>query len=200
MVNGMTAATKRMQTRERILASATAAFRGRGFAATGVDAVMGGAGLTHGGFYAHFRSKDELLAATLAVEAVDPARNRLFGKVAHLRGDALIAATITHYLSMWHRDHPECGCSIPTLGAELPRYDRRLGAAMASPVQRLAAFLQGNLPGPAATAPARAAALLALMVGGVTTARTLPPRAARAWLSSCRHAARRIAGLPEEPA
>jgi TetR/AcrR family transcriptional repressor of nem operon len=194
----MTTAAKRADTRERILAAATAAFRGRGFAASGVDAVMGEAGLTHGGFYAHFRSKDELLAATLASEAVDPARNRLFGKVAHLRGDALIAATITHYLSMWHRDHPESGCSIPTLGAELPRYDRRLGAAMASPVQRLCAFLQANLPGPAASAAARAPALLALLVGGVTTARTLPPRAARAWLSSCRHAARQVAGLPEE--
>lgn len=181
------------ETRVRILDSAAEAFRRRGYAATGVDAVMAGAGLTHGGFYAHFSSKAELLTAAIAHGA---GRNELFLKVANLRGQELIEATIEHYLSRWHRDHPERGCTIPTLGAELPRLDADLGAAMGGPVRTLSGFLAGNLPPPAGTAPARAEALLSLLVGGVVTARTLPDDAADAWLASCRGAARRIAGLP----
>lgn len=185
--------TRSDETRTRILDSAAEAFRRRGYAATGIDAVMAGAGLTHGGFYAHFSSKAELAAATIAHGS---GRNELFLTVAHLRGRELIESAIDVYLSRWHREHPECGCTIPTLGAELPRLDAGLGAAMGGPVRTLSGLLAENLPPPAETATARARALLALLVGGVVTARTLPDDAADAWLASCREAARRIAGLP----
>lgn len=181
------------ETRNRILDSAAEAFRRRGYAATGVDAVMAGAGLTHGGFYAHFSSKAELATAAIAHGS---GRNELFLKVAHLRGRELIEGTIANYLSRWHRDHPECGCTIPTLGAELPRLDADLGAAMGGPVRTLSGFLAENLPPPAETATTRAQALLALLVGGVVTARTLPDDAADEWLASCRDAALRLTGFP----
>lgn len=183
-------------TRERILTAASAAFRGNGFTATGVDAVMSDAGLTHGGFYAHFSSKADLLTAVIAHSTENPSCNALFSRVAHLQGIAFVEAAIAEYLSRWHRDNPADGCTIPTLGAELPRISADLGAAMGRPVLGLNTRLRNALPPPEDTVDARAAALLSLMVGGVITARTLPDSQADAWLASCRESARRVAGLP----
>lgn len=181
-------------TRERIIDAAAAAFRAQGYAATGVDAIMAAAGLTHGGFYAHFASKRELLAAAIAHAAGNP----LFASVADLHGADFVAAAIAAYLSRHHRDHPGEGCPIPTLGAELPRLDPALGAAIGRPVHGLCARIAAELPGPDATRHERAQALIALLVGGVVTARTLPDDAADAWLASCRRAAGRLAGLAED--
>lgn len=182
------------ESRERIVAAASAAFRRDGYAATGVDRVMSDAGLTHGGFYAHFASKRDLLQAAIG----HTAGNQLFQRVAHLQGEDFIGASITEYLSMWHRDHPACGCPLPTLGAELPRLDAGLGDMMGGPLQRLAERIRQELPTPDGTRQARAAALLALLVGGVITARTLPDAAASVWLANCRLAARCLAGLTSE--
>lgn len=183
-------------TRERILDAAAAAFRAHGYAATGVDAVMAAAGLTHGGFYAHFASKRELARATIA----HGGGNELFRRVADLHGSAFIEAAIAEYLSRWHVEHPERGCLIPTLGAELPRLDPELGEVMDGPVRGLGARLAQELPPPEASRSARSQALLALLVGGVVTARTLPANAVEDWLANCRRSARAIAGLPEESA
>lgn len=182
------------ETRARIVEAASTAFRAHGYHATGVDAVMAQAGLTHGGFYAHFSSKAELLRAT-----VEAGRgNQLFARVADLRGRAFLAAAIDEYLSPWHRDHPEAGCLIPTLGAELPRLDPGLGGTVGGPVRGLAGRLAEALPPPADSAPARAAALLALLVGGVVTARTLAVADSDRWLADCRTTARRLAGLDQD--
>lgn len=184
------------ETRARIVAAAAAAFRRHGYAATGVDAVMADAGLTHGGFYAHFASKRALLQAALA----HAPGNRIYQQVAHLQGAAFLAAAIDAYLSRRHRDHPDEGCPIPTLGAELPRLDPGLGDGLGAAVQGLRRRLAAALPEPAATREARAAALLALLVGGVVCARTLPDAIADAWLADCRRRARDLAGLPPETA
>ena len=185
---------KREQTRLRILDAAAAAFRGRGFAATGVDAVMSAAGLTHGGFYAHFTCKAELLRAAVQHSA-RPEANAMLSAVAGLTGEELIATTIERYLSLAHRDHPETGCLLPTIAAEVPRYDAGLTATVSGSFPGLAGMLARHLPGSAETAGARARALVALMVGGVVAARALPLAEARVWLASCRAAARNLAGL-----
>jgi TetR/AcrR family transcriptional repressor of nem operon len=192
-----TPSPKREASRERILDAAAAAFRGRGFAATGVDAVMTAAGLTHGGFYAHFTSKNDLLRAAVQHSA-RPQGNAMFAAVAHLSGEAFITATIARYLSMAHRDHPETGCPLPTIAAEIPRLDPELTPTVSVPMASLAHLMQRHLPGPPVTARARAQALVALLIGGVVTARALPAAQARAWLASCRGAARSIAGIPDD--
>src|SRR5580693_3594887 len=104
----------REKTRERIIDAAAALFRGHGYTSTGIDSVMATAGLTHGGFYAHFRSKVELLRAIIADAGKSSARNRIYSQVAELRGLELLEASIDAYLSMEHRNHPESGCPIPT--------------------------------------------------------------------------------------
>ena len=187
------------QTRERILDAASQAFRETGFAATGIDAVMARAGLTHGGFYAHFTSKADLLQATISATAENLARNQVFAQVAHLRGRELLTASIDTYLSRWHRDHPELGCSLPTLGAELPRLGGELKGSMAQPVCGLAAILAEHFPPPHETARGRAQAFVALLVGGVVTARALPDDQADDWLASCRLAATAMIHAPGQP-
>lgn len=194
----MTQTARRAASRERILSAAATAFRGRGYAATGVDAVMSAAGLTHGGFYAHFPSKSALLEATID-HLREPANMPLVQCLAGLAGPALIAAAIERYLSAWHRDHPHEGCAIPTLGAELPRLAEGPTQAVAPCVSGLARKLAPHLDGDPGTQEQRAQALVALLVGGVISARALPATESDMWLASCRQGARRLANLPPLP-
>jgi len=193
----MAAAPRSAASRARILDAASRAFRAHGYAATRIDAIMSAAGMTHGGFYAHFPSKAALLEATL-VQLNEPQRSPLFGDIVALSGRRLVAAIIDRYLSRRHRDQPEAGCPLPTLGAELPRVPGNPSEALAAKARHLAALLADHLPGDGATARERAQALVALLVGGIVTARTLPENHAEAWLRSCRRMARTGAGLAQE--
>src|SRR2546428_14028361 len=112
----------KQRTHQRILDTAARLFRKRGYAATGVDAVMTSAGLTAGGFYAHFRSKQAMLAEALDLafqQSIDRARSRL----ASSHGADWIRGFITFYLSKEHRDAPERGCPMPALAPEVARLD-----------------------------------------------------------------------------
>jgi TetR/AcrR family transcriptional regulator, transcriptional repressor for nem operon len=101
------------ENRNRIIETASRLFRENGIHAVGVDAVMKGAGLTHGGFYGHFRSKDDL-----TTEAVSHAlRQSLRTEPESMSLDEFISS----YLSPDHRDAPANGCAIAALGPELAR-------------------------------------------------------------------------------
>jgi len=113
-------ASRKQQSRERILSAAADLFRLRGLDATGVDAVMAAAGLTPGGFYAHFRSKDALVAAAVA-KAGEKARARWVVPLDALRGAAWSRAFVRRYLSEEHRDDREAGCTLPTLSDDVAR-------------------------------------------------------------------------------
>lgn len=107
-------------TRRRIVAAASAAFRERGVEGTGVDEVMRRAGLTHGGFYAHFRDKSELVAEACG-EAFDAAvvnLDRISAQPAAARRARLL---IDSYLSAHHRDNRGSGCLVVAVGADMPR-------------------------------------------------------------------------------
>lgn len=111
------------QSKERIIKQAARLFRMQGYHATGLDQVMKEAGLTVGTFYAHFDSKQNLLAQVL---------NYLLPQInSELMGDSAegldfgdwIKAFSDSYLATSHRDTPEQGCPIPSLAAELARAD-----------------------------------------------------------------------------
>ncbi|MBN8539605.1 MAG: TetR/AcrR family transcriptional regulator [Deltaproteobacteria bacterium] len=104
---------RKLESRDRILRSAAKLFRKKGIAATGVDQIMGEAGLTAGGFYSHFKSKEELVALTLS--------SVLNGNRENLES----AFTLEHYLSASHRDQPENGCVLAALASELPKQSHR---------------------------------------------------------------------------
>jgi TetR/AcrR family transcriptional repressor of nem operon len=112
----------KLVTRRRIVAAASAAFRERGVENTGVDEVMRRAGLTHGGFYAHFSDKAELVAEACA-EAFDGALGNL-ERIAALPTAAKRARLlIESYLSVRHRDNRGSGCLVVAVGADMARLD-----------------------------------------------------------------------------
>lgn len=102
---------QKQDTRSRILQNAAKLFRKQGLTNTGVDEIMKSAGLTVGGFYNHFRSKNALIAESLGT-ALDDAKHRLLKDP---------TKTTAIYLSRQHRDRPEEGCVLAALASELPR-------------------------------------------------------------------------------
>jgi TetR/AcrR family transcriptional repressor of nem operon len=107
-------------TRRRILEAASQAFRERGVAETGVDEVMRRAGLTHGGFYAHFRDKSELVAEACA-SAFDEAVPNLDRIAAAPTAGARARMLIDSYLAPRHRDNRGSGCLVVAVGADMAR-------------------------------------------------------------------------------
>ncbi|WDD91545.1 TetR/AcrR family transcriptional regulator [Burkholderia sp. FERM BP-3421] len=108
------------RTRERIEAVASARFREEGIDAVGVASLMETAGLTHGGFYAHFPSKEALVASAVAV-GFEQTANRLREGMTHRPARPRPVAFMQTYLNEQHRDHPDSGCVAATLGAEISR-------------------------------------------------------------------------------
>jgi TetR/AcrR family transcriptional repressor of nem operon len=109
--------------RERIVAAAGQGFRARGIDGVGIDELMKTAGMTHGGFYNHFSSKEDLALEVLnqgftaSLDTVDA----VIG--AHPRSSrAALNALIDGYLSTYHRDHPEHGCASAALAADAGRH------------------------------------------------------------------------------
>lgn len=107
-------------TRRRILDAAARTFRERGVAGTGVDEVMRRAGLTHGGFYAHFQDKEELVAnaCAAAFEAAIPNLDRI--AAAPTRA-ARVRLLVDSYLAVRHRDNRGTGCFVVAVGADMVR-------------------------------------------------------------------------------
>lgn len=113
-------AAHKLTTRRRILEAASQAFRERGVAETGVDEVMRRAGLTHGGFYAHFRDKTELIAEACA-SAFDEAVPNLERIAAQPTAAGRVRLLIDSYLSARHRDNRGSGCLVVAVGADMAR-------------------------------------------------------------------------------
>lgn len=138
-------AAHKNETRRRILEAAGQAFRERGVAETGVDEVMRRAGLTHGGFYAHFRDKTELVGEACGA-AFDAAVVNLDRIAVQPTPEARARLLIDSYLAVRHRDNRGSGCLIVAVGADMVRLS---GSARTSysrgftqHLQRLAAALQ----------------------------------------------------------
>jgi TetR/AcrR family transcriptional regulator, transcriptional repressor for nem operon len=151
------------ETRKRIVQAAAREFREKGIVASGLADLMKAAGLTHGGFYKHFASKDQLVAEA-TVAAMDSILEEL---AAH----PTVGAAVAGYLSPRHRDNPASGCPLAALGAELARSDETARAAATAGFVRLVDILAGN----ARTADVRRRALVAAvtMIGAVTMSRVV---------------------------
>src|SRR6201987_5268492 len=109
------------ETRKRIVRAAARKFREQGIVATGLADLMKAAGLTHGGFYKHFASKDQLVA-----EATTAALDTVLEEGA---GHPGTGAAVSAYPSARHRDNPASGCPLAALGGELARCDKEARAA-----------------------------------------------------------------------
>src|SRR6516164_11737734 len=153
------------QTRRRIVEAASREFRKNGIVATGLNDLMKAAGLTHGGFYKHFESKDQLVAEACAA-AVDAA---IAGW--GMEAQPTINAAVVAYLSTRHRDDPASGCPLAAIGSELSRMDNKTREAATEGFKRLVAVLAGKSKTQDARRRARAA--VATMIGAVTMSRVV---------------------------
>jgi TetR/AcrR family transcriptional repressor of nem operon len=174
-------------TRDRIVQAAATAFRGRGVAGVRVDEIMGEAGLTHGGFYAHFSSKEELLGA--ALEHASCQTLETFSKVLEsVPPERRLRAVIDTYLSPQHVAHPDRGCPVAALGPELARAGGAPRRDLARALRRRLGWLRAldSPPGRPAPRDDKVAGALACMVGGVILARIAGGKEAEALLQSCR--------------
>jgi TetR/AcrR family transcriptional repressor of nem operon len=112
----MTRKQQKEETRQRILGTAIRRMRELGLEGTGVNAVMKEAGLTHGGFYAHFDSKDDLASRAMA-EATREQRQRWLAGIHETPPEKRVARLIARYLSPVHRDNTDSGCPVPSVAA-----------------------------------------------------------------------------------
>jgi TetR/AcrR family transcriptional repressor of nem operon len=145
---------------ERIVQEASRLFRERGFENVSVAEVMKAAGLTHGAFYAHFDSKEELQAAAVAY-----GQEVSLGRLQRSKRKKSKGSFTRAYLSRWHRDNPGDGCTMAALAPEVARSTPELKAA----------FEQGLKNFLSAKGPDRKEAILwtAAMIGGVVLARAV---------------------------
>jgi TetR/AcrR family transcriptional regulator, transcriptional repressor for nem operon len=161
-------ATHKLQTRQRILESARRLFNSKGFDAVSIGEIMENAGLTHGGFYRHFKDKDELYAEAvrwfLCEEAPKPWQRPR--RNAHKRRAERI---VDAYFSLDHFDDRENCCPLIALPSDAARSGDGVKAAYQDVLQKLLALFQADLSGPAARE--RALALAALCIGGLAAAR-----------------------------
>lgn len=160
------------QNRERIIEVAARLFRERGFDGIGVAELMKSAGLTHGGFYGHFASKEDLMARACA-RALEGSLDALHQAGKRGGGNAL-SAVASAYLSPAHRDRPGEGCALAALGAEAARHGSPVRGAFTQGVRSLVDMLTRLLPGKSKRAKReRALAIFASMVGALVLARAV---------------------------
>ena len=185
----------------RIVGVAARLFRRFGYHATGVDTLMAQAGLTRGGFYAHFRDKSALLTETLRLIFADSRANLLARGMEERRGRAWIEAAAERYTSWKHRMRAEDGCAVPALGPEVARSPRHVREAFAQEIDELLAGVAERLESDR-TSPAeareRAEALLSAWGGAMVLARAMPDRdRGEPFLTAVRNASVRI-GVPAD--
>ena len=161
----------KFQTHARIVKRASVKLREKGAHGIGVADLMKEAGLTHGGFYAHFDSRDALV-----IEAVTHAMDRSTEKWRKLSADTSpdkrLSKIVNSYLGTDHRDNPGHGCAVPTLAAEIARESTKARRVFAGRMEQLIDMLADQYQGlPRKAARKQAVAALATMMGSLVMAR-----------------------------
>jgi TetR/AcrR family transcriptional repressor of nem operon len=161
------------QTRTRIVAAAARAFRERGVESVAIADVMRAAGLTHGGFYAHFPSKDALVAEATA-SGLSDSRREFVSDAAEANPEAPLREVIRRYVSRYHRDHQAEGCAMPALTAEIARESTEVRRAFTTALEEFVANLTDYVPGDSPEVRRDGALVLAAgMAGAVALSRAV---------------------------
>lgn len=170
---------------ERIVETAARAIRRGGYNGVGVADIMKEAGLTHGGFYAHFPSRDALVVEAMQRAGRDNAsalQERVRQRVA--QGEGRLAALVQAYLHDAQLDNTECGCVVAALISEVPRQDDAVRQEARHRVLSFIDTVQRALPDGATQADAHA--LAGAMVGALQLARALGGKAGKTLLANAR--------------
>lgn len=163
---------KAAENRERIIEAAGALFRAKGFNGVGVADIMRAADLTHGGFYGHFASKDDLVAQASQRTMEHAAEN--WAKITATTNAQPYAALLKRYLSPGHRDDPGHGCVFSALSVDAARCGKAVHTAFAEGLEPLIAIVAQSLPqGTKAQRRRQAVAAVAALIGALILARAV---------------------------
>jgi TetR/AcrR family transcriptional regulator, transcriptional repressor for nem operon len=178
--------SKKERTRLRVLGEAAGMIRTKGAERVSVAEVMAAAGLTHGGFYAHFDSKDDLVAQAIT-HMFDAMHTRYLSLTEGREPAAAIANYVDLYLSLAHRLDRANGCPIPTLSGDLPNLsDRARGRFTEGTERRVAALAKLADKLGAKDPEALAWSTVAEMAGALALSRTVSDKRAAAILRNSR--------------
>jgi TetR/AcrR family transcriptional regulator, transcriptional repressor for nem operon len=158
------------ETRRRIVETASARFRKDGIDGVGVADLMSEAGLTHGGFYSHFTSKEDLVRA-----AMDEASSHSVANFARRIEEGGLEAWIRAYLRTAHRDHPERGCAAAALASELARRPKSSRKAFSERLENVTGLITSHLPASMTPAEKRqtAIAIFSTLIGAMQMSRAV---------------------------
>jgi len=161
----------KQETHAKIVKKAAVLLREKGAHGIGVADLMKEAGLTHGGFYAHFESREALVVEAFAY-AMDRSTERWRKIAEQTPPDKRLATIIASYLTPVHRDDPGHGCAVPALGAEIARESPRTRRAFAAKLEQMVDMMTDQVSGvPRKAARKQAVATLATMMGTLVLAR-----------------------------
>jgi TetR/AcrR family transcriptional repressor of nem operon len=161
----------KLETHARIVKKASVRLREKGAHGVGVADLMKEAGLTHGGFYAHFASREALVIEAFAY-AMDRATERWRKLAEQTPSDKRLSTIVDSYLTPLHRDDPGHGCAVPTLGAEIARESPKTRRAFAAKLEQMIDMMADQiLDVPRKTARKQAMATLATMMGTMVMSR-----------------------------
>jgi TetR/AcrR family transcriptional repressor of nem operon len=163
---------KAAEHRERIIEAASALFRAKGFDGIGLADIMKAADMTHGGFYGHFSSKDDLVAQSNNRTMARAAEN--WSKITATDPEEPFRALLDHYLSPRHRDDPGHGCGFAALGNDVARSSKVVRKAFAEGLEPSLDILAKSLPGKSkAERRRKALTAMAALVGALMLARAV---------------------------
>jgi TetR/AcrR family transcriptional repressor of nem operon len=187
---------KKAQTRRKVLNEAAAAIRAVGPEGIGVAGLMAKAGLTHGGFYAHFKSKDDLIAQAIS-QMFEDSYELFLERTSNANPKEALARYIDMYVSARHRDDPARGCPLPSLSGELARMPADARQRFADGLERLTGGIAQLLKDAGYVSPDRLAdSVIAEMVGAVALSRAIAdPAASSRILERSREALKARLGL-----
>lgn len=193
-------AEHKQKTRAKVLEVAAKAIRQDGPDRVGVASVMAEAGLTHGGFYAHFKSKDELVAAAIE-QMFEESRKRLKRETEGRSPAEGLSAYIDFYLSQKHRDTRGAGCPMAALSSDLPRLPEETRALFADGARQLSDGLAERFTAMGYADPqALARSTVSELVGALSLARVeMDAQRSDAILADSRHALKQRLGLESTP-
>jgi TetR/AcrR family transcriptional repressor of nem operon len=161
----------KFETHARIVKKASVRLREKGAHGIGVADLMKDAGLTHGGFYAHFDSREALVVEAFAY-AMDRSTERWRKLAEQTPPDKRLSAIVDGYLTPVHRDDPGHGCAVPALGAEIARESPKTRKAFAAKLEQMVDMIAAQIPDvPRKSARKQAMAALATMMGTLVLAR-----------------------------
>jgi TetR/AcrR family transcriptional regulator, transcriptional repressor for nem operon len=161
----------KQETHARIVKKASVRLREKGAHGIGVADLMKEAGLTHGGFYAHFDSREALVIEAFNY-AMERSTERWRKVAAEVPQDKRLATIVETYLTPVHRDDPGHGCAVPTLGAEIARESPKTRKAFAAKLEQMIDMMADQiLDVPRKTARKQAMAALATMMGTLVMSR-----------------------------